>query len=489
MVAVLPLPFPARAIPLFLPLVKCLTDSVWIVGNMTSSSPIFGVSLSIVHAQDASTTAVGLPPALQPRDAEQPIDADPGTPNPGSSWDILGSNNDTPDRSKDDLDATERDCRELKRLICRCFCDTGYGYGAEYPTFRQFLCAGVVGAVKPGYPRETLDRATIQMGAAIRRAREHSVDTLLTSRRLGRTSNARHAGTERVFQVIGAIIYDMEWTGGVGELEFKNTGVLADATNTISPTFNLGKLPSAIFELMLLIDYGFPAYPLFNSPPRDSELNSLWSFERFSGFLTAIAWRWKQGHAIPDQQAWDLIIHVLDTSGTWECDYYTWDAATMFYYYYSRRKPVGAKGHWQGWTGYTGVLQEMAAEVSTRGTDRLERKLSFDVHYLIPSIVRDPKRRVQMISIAKDLASRHGCKLEVPDMTPSAAPAPETPRWCEWLASLFRFGSPGERSGDEENRAGKETLLEGLEEEESGTGGANTDKRSEKTSAQRLRCG
>ncbi|KAK3899053.1 hypothetical protein C8A05DRAFT_37331, partial [Staphylotrichum tortipilum] len=60
----------------------------------------------------------------------------------------------------------------------------------------------------------------------------------------------------------------------------------------------------------------------------------------------------------------------------------------MFYYYYTRWKPVSPEARREGWTGYTGVLHEMVAEVPTRGRERLQRKLSFDIHCLIPSFVR-----------------------------------------------------------------------------------------------------
>ncbi len=78
----------------------------------------------------------------------------------------------------------------------------------------------------------------------------------------------------------------------------------------------------------------------------------------------------------------------------------------MSYYYHSHHTPVVAEQHKQGWTGYTGVLQEMVAEVPTRGKDRLERKLSLDAHLLIARFVRERNTRRQMMLIAQDLAVR-----------------------------------------------------------------------------------
>ncbi|KAK3901586.1 hypothetical protein C8A05DRAFT_34744, partial [Staphylotrichum tortipilum] len=50
----------------------------------------------------------------------------------------------------------------------------------------------------------------------------------------------------------------------------------------------------------------------------------------------------------------------------------------LYQYHANREPPVGPEARVQGWTGYTGALEGMIAEVSTRGTDRLQRKLSMD---------------------------------------------------------------------------------------------------------------
>ncbi len=41
---------------------------------------------------------------------------------------------------------------------------------------------------------------------------------------------------------------------------------------------------------------------------------------------------------------------------------------------------------------YTGVLRKLVAEVSTRGTDRLERKVSIDVRYFGPAVTSMPSK-------------------------------------------------------------------------------------------------
>lgn len=83
------------------------------------------------------------------------------------------------------------------------------------------------------------------------------------------------------------------------------------------------------------------------------------------------------------------------------------EAATLMYYYITRYKPVDSESAKQGWSGYTGVLQEMINEVSQRGTDRLARKLSLDVTFLIPKYVKDPENRELMLDKARRLAQEY----------------------------------------------------------------------------------
>ena len=52
----------------------------------------------------------------------------------------------------------------------------------------------------------------------------------------------------------------------------------------------------------------------------------------------------------------------------------------------------------------------MLDEVPARGTGRLERKLSLDVHVLIPKFVSG-RQKQEMISIAEDIARQYGCRL------------------------------------------------------------------------------
>lgn len=221
---------------------------------------------------------------------------------------------------------------------------------------------------------------------------------------------------------------------------------------------------------MLLIDDISSGLP--RSLPKFSlsrfKRDAVWCFERFSGFLTATAWRWRQGHALPDERAWDLIVNVLERGGLWKHGYHVWDAATMLYYYYSRRRPVSAEARRQGRTGYTGALQEMIAEVPTRGTDRLQRKLSLDVNWFIPEFVGSWDRRARMTSVARDLASRYGFQLTLPASPPPNSPPPYTLSWRRWFDSLFSLAQARQRPDDEEGGGEKEKLIEGWEKEQGG---------------------
>jgi hypothetical protein len=84
----------------------------------------------------------------------------------------------------------------------------------------------------------------------------------------------------------------------------------------------------------------------------------------------------------------------------------------------------------------------MIAEVPTRGTDRLERKLSLDAHLLIPRFVPDRNLRTQMLLIAQDLAAKHGCQLAPPKM-------PKPPMWRRVFGHVL---SQQRRDGTEKDR-------------------------------------
>ncbi len=349
----------------------------------------------------------------------------------------------------------------LKEIMCapRDSCNL------KQPTMRPVVSVtdrtGVVGALKDDRSRETLDRVARKMHATILRSGQRSADRMLKLWCCGgRNHHNMDLGAELIFETIGAIIYGMEWTSGgdddSGTEEFEP---LADATNTIRHgRANEDFQCYPRFELMLLTDYGFPASAFPEPMAVDVAhcANFMGSdFATFSSFLTSTAWRWRQGHSFPDGKTWDDISRLIAPWDKVGSGVPFWDIATMVYYYHSRRKLVDRPGCNKGWTEYTGVLQEMIDEVPTWGTDRLERKLSLDVHVLIPQFIKDQERRDRMISMAQDLAIQHGCQL---------AP-PERSLWQRCSNLLARLAPSRQRLGDEEEDDGDENekLIKGLE--------------------------
>jgi len=297
----------------------------------------------------------------------------------------------------------------------------------------------VVGVLNDAYARETMGRVAKKMQAAIHAPGEPSVDSLVETRRCGRHKHDSRCSPEHVFEAIGAIIYAMEWTGGDLGVDKDVVAARASTAPEFIQTPLNGHTVPRLLELMLAIDYGFPPFPILGSwLMPENWFRLAWSeLETCSGFLVALASRWRQQQALPGSKEWDHIsFAAVFWSGILFCDDVSvWDVTTMLYYYQTHREPVAAEDYKQGWTGYTGVLQEMIAEVSIREKDRLERKLSLDAHLLIPTFVRDWKLRTQMILIVQNLAARHGCQLALPKM-------PKPPVWQRW------FNRPRHRLGD-----------------------------------------
>lgn len=291
-----------------------------------------------------------------------------------------------------------------------------------------------VRALNDGREQQSLDRVARKMHATIRAIGKESAGTLLESRRRARTKGDRQVPLSTAFEAVGAIIYAMEWTSdqpGAGQPApiptGADTGSLQAAMGPFEPgyVFEFPRLSWSLyeskfrrlFELMLVIDYGFPTHPIFG-PKLRTRIGCLekWSqLETFCDFLVGIArfWRWRQG--LPSDASWGLIAEVVNDwvylLGGLRVP--VWDVATMIYYYRLHRNPGEAE---EGWIEYTGVLQEMIAEVPTRGVDRLQRKLSLDAHLLIPKFVRDRELRKQILLVVQDLAAKHGCQLAPPDM-------------------------------------------------------------------------
>ncbi|KAG7284810.1 hypothetical protein NEMBOFW57_009425 [Staphylotrichum longicolle] len=180
-----------------------------------------------------------------------------------------------------------------------------------------------------------------------------------------------------VFEALGAIIYDIEWTADPAEPRqiLMRLPVPRGPSYTVClPNTRAGWETRAawetceyVFELMLCIDYGLPGYPLrgMRGLPRSWFIRDHRQLDILARVLTGASWYWGKGQGVPSNKAWDSILRVV---GNWEnarVGVPVWDIATMLYYYNTRRKSVSAEDQNQGWTGYTGVLQEMISEGSS----------------------------------------------------------------------------------------------------------------------------
>ncbi|KAI0134343.1 hypothetical protein BJ170DRAFT_609477 [Xylariales sp. AK1849] len=162
-----------------------------------------------------------------------------------------------------------------------------------------------------------------------------------------------------------------------------------------------------LIEHMLLVDYGIGVYPLSGE-----SLCPTWLYRRFifpgidnlCKYLAEFVHCCRHGQ-LPDSGAWQTLGQVLES-------FYTRlgeisDIAIMLYYYHTHHRRLTPKDYEDGVTGYTGIMQELKDEVSTRGPDRLMRKLSVDVNYLIPNFIFDNGRKRTMVTIAESIAEKY----------------------------------------------------------------------------------
>ncbi|KAK3290773.1 uncharacterized protein B0H64DRAFT_56144 [Chaetomium fimeti] len=313
---------------------------------------------------------------------------------------------------------------------------------------KQLICSPNKHITKSGapYPRtlrpvndspdEILTRVVEKMQAAIRHAGQGSADALLRSKLKGKYAFCRPLRPEHILKSVGGILYDQEWTGNLTQGMIPDHTTLDNTNSTIYSTSNYA------FEMMLLVDYGFPPCPV-RSPWfwfRRVFLDIPWTqFEHFSRFLTAVACRWNEGH-LPDPAAWEYIARKMGMFYLRGLE--VWDVATLIYYYYTRREPVDSESAKRGWTGYTGVLQEMVNEVPKRGTDRLARKLSLDINLLIPKFVSDREKRELMLCKARRLVHEYHLS------TISDARTQEKGGWLESVDSLFSSDAVAEKENE-----------------------------------------
>ena len=412
---------------------------------MALNCPNCGAHLNIVLGGDSTNTSApavinGAADSLQCR---RPKDANPpDSPNPGFA---------------------EADIQRLKEIMCA---PLAAPRKSKQHTLRPVVSKKLgVGAQTDKRSLEVLDNTVRKMLAGIRSGNHASVDTLLEARRSGRPDHSLPGRMELVLEAVGAVAYDMEWTADGPEPKTPRVLQPERGCPCDTPVPPLNELRAEwdactwLFERMLFADYGIPSYPLpgVNGLPKTSEfLSELSALALFSRLLTETASFWLTGRDIPSSETWDRIAHV---TGCWErsTDVPVWDIATMIHHAYIHSQSASVECRKETWLLYSGVLHQIIPEVPTRGKARLEGKLSLDVHFLIPKLVRDRKIGAQMMSTARDLAAQHGCQLaslEIHKM-------PKTLVWRRWFNLLA--GRLLSRKGldDDENGSEKEELIRG----------------------------
>ncbi len=254
---------------------------------MPSAWPHCGTDLSITLRSDGGTDKITLTRAQQQIEPEAPVTSVlvpntppppyPSVPSPFSLPPTLESDlhhlpTSTPHNFPPTTTANLASLPHFKRLLCPCACSSPDALITRWhdraPTLRPYLCLGTVGQLAPGGPHGALHRAAAKMLATILRCGAGSADALLTT--TGRSGVAWEGwgegnlkeGDPIVFEAVGAVIYDMEWTGREEAVELAY--LLADAAHTIGPGLREleREFVREVFQLMLLVDYGLPAYPL-----------------------------------------------------------------------------------------------------------------------------------------------------------------------------------------------------------------------------------
>ncbi|KAH6630978.1 hypothetical protein B0J18DRAFT_476163 [Chaetomium sp. MPI-SDFR-AT-0129] len=326
---------------------------------------------------------------------------------------------------------------KLKQLICAPN-KTGVTPGVPHPRTLRPDVLDKSQAAKDDHNNKALTRVATKMYIAMCLADEYSVDKLLRSRLQGKHYWGEPLRPEHTVKCVGSILYDHEWTGNPspGFIKEPDPTILGGGSDTIL------FLSPYIFETMLLVDYGFPPCPI-RVPwcwPREDFIGLvLTEFKPFCRFLAATAYRWNAGF-IPRLAAWENLARSMDgfpRRSSLEIQ----DAATLMYYYITRYKPVDSKSAKQGWSGYTGVLQEMIREVPRRGTDRLARKLLLDINVLIPEYVTNREIRDFMLYKARRLAQEYQV---------SIIDAKRGGGWLDAVTNLFSFSRPAEKEKEKD---------------------------------------
>ncbi len=220
------------------------------------------------------------------------------------------------------------------------------------------------------------------------------------------------------FQPIAAVLYEQACRGDSSRLRSLLEASMKMRSIEMafdSPSFycsRLGELTKYLLQLMLYRDYGIEPKELWR-PTRDKVKMSVWELRRDLDCLTSSVVAFSECCRLV-QPSWAqatlfaLVVRNLIFGQPWYLRLELSDVAIMFCQFQSHRHDTGPD---DPWLGYYGTMAEMTAET---GSERLARRLSVDVHQLIPEIIKDEATRRNMIEMAKGIAISRGIPLEVP---------------------------------------------------------------------------
>lgn len=281
---------------------------------------------------------------------------------------------------------------------------------------------------RPGYsmltqsaPNSKWLRVLEHIRLAICRGGEASMDTFLDQLD---AKDDPDCTAKPVLGVIAAILYDQESSGVPIQ---GSVAIGLDITPAMSSSFWVASAIGPLFEHMLLIDYGIGTYPIQLRVPFPAWIffRCLWpALNDFCASLTRFAGSCKNGQ-LPRLKSWNRLALYMYWSNL-DREMELADVALMLYYYDTHRREIDLADQYKGMTGYTGVLQEMIAEVPARGSERLMRKLSVDINELISNSIQDLDMRQRVMTAAKNLAIQHYTSLYSPEVKGIAKPLFET---------------------------------------------------------------
>jgi len=171
-----------------------------------------------------------------------------------------------------------------------------------------------------------------------------------------------------------------------------------------------------LIEHMLLIDYDMGYLPVRATTAWRTYLDreGLRALTGVCAYLAQFAERCRNGQ-LPPLKEWQALASTLLLPGC-ESELAS-EIALAMYHCHTHRQDMDMTteqaGFELGMTGYTGIIEELIDEIPFCGPDRLLRKLSVDVHVLIPQCC-DIRIRSELTAAAEALADEHDLSIYEP---------------------------------------------------------------------------